>query len=267
MNNARLGTLVGLAMPILGASAWFPPGAAAQGAPVKSHPARSENDSAQMAGMADHVMSGPMDDNMMKHMELTPLRAATHADTVRATAIAAELRQAISKYQDTAAASADGYKMFLPNVKGQRVYHFTNYRRAFLAAFHFDASKPTSILYKRGDDGKFHLIGAMYTMPKGATLDRLDERVPLGIAQWHKHVNWCLPKKRDQARWTEQRDGHPVFGPESPIATKAACDSVNGDFHPSTFGWMVHANVIEGHDIASIWSDDHHGAGGHAHAP
>jgi hypothetical protein len=49
-----------------------------------------------------------------------------------------------------------------------------------------------------------------------------------------------------------------VFGPESPIATKAGCDAVNGDFHPDTFGWMVHANVIEGHDLASIWSDEHH---------
>jgi hypothetical protein len=80
-------------------------------------------------------------------------------------------------------------------------------------------------------------------------------------------VNWCIPKKGDQARWTEQRDGHPVFGPESPIATKAACDSVNGDFHPSTFGWMIHANVVEGHDLGSIWSDNHDPPADHGHAP
>jgi hypothetical protein len=42
---------------------------------------------------------------------------------------------------------------------------------------------------------------------------------------------------------------------------------VNGDFHPSTFGWMVHANVIEGHDLASIWSDDHDPHAEHGHAP
>ena len=57
----------------------------------------------------------------------------------------------------------------------------------------------------------------------------------------------------------ERRNGQPVFGPESPIATKAECDAVNGDFHPSLFGWMIHANVVEGHDLASIWGDDHHG--------
>src|SRR5215467_6540338 len=32
------------------------------------------------AGMADHAMSGPMDENMMKHMQLTPLRTPTHDD-------------------------------------------------------------------------------------------------------------------------------------------------------------------------------------------
>ncbi len=108
-------------------------------------------DTAKMAGMADHVMSGPMDENMMKHMHLTPPRTPTHADSVRATKIVAELKQAIAKYQDTAAAVADGYKMFLPGVKNQRVFHFTNNGRALLSAFHFDPSKPTSVLYKRGD--------------------------------------------------------------------------------------------------------------------
>jgi hypothetical protein len=267
MKTARLGKCVRLAMPILSGVALFPLAAVAQSARGGARPvARPQNDSAQMSQMADHVMSGPMDENMMKHMELTPLRSPTRDDSIRATKIATELRQAIAKYQDTAVARADGYQMFLPNVKEQRVYHFTNYRRAFVAAFHFDATKPTSILYKRGDDGKLHLIGAMYTMPKNAKLDRLDARVPLSIARWHKHVNWCIPKKGDQARWTEQRDGHPVFGPESPIATKTACDSVNGDFHESAFGWMIHANVVEGHDLASIWSDDHHREADRAHA-
>jgi hypothetical protein len=213
-----------------------------------------------MSGMADNAMGGSMDMNMMKHMELTPTRVPTHADSVRATKLVGDLQQAIAKYQDTTAAVADGYKMFLPNIKQQRVYHFTNNRHALLAAFHFDPTKPTSLLYERGADGRLHLIGAMYTAPRGASLARLDERVPLGIARWHKHVNWCLPKKGEAARWLERHDGAPVFGPESPIATKAACDAVGGTFYPSLFGWMVHANVFSGHDLASIWSDDHHGS-------
>jgi hypothetical protein len=214
-------------------------------------------DTAQMAGMADHAMSGSMDANMMKHMELTPVRAATHGDSVRAMQLAAELKRAILKYSDTSAAVAAGYKMFLPNVKQQKVYHFTNTGRALMEAFRFDPAKPTSILYSRGADGKLELVGAMYTMPKNASLDRLDARVPLGVARWHKHVNWCLPKKGQEARYLEQKNGAPVFGPESPIATKAECDAVGGDFHPNLFGWMIHANVVQGHDIASIWGDDH----------
>jgi hypothetical protein len=239
--------------------------AAAQGVGASAQQSSGAMDSARMAGMADHAMSGAMDENMMKHMELTPVRAPTHGDTVRALRLAGELKQAITKYADTAAAVADGYKLFLPNVKQQRVYHFTNYGRAFMEAFRFDPAKPTSILYSRGADGKLRLVGAMYTMPKNASLDRLNDRIPLGVARWHKHVNWCLPKKGSESRYFERKNGQTVFGPESPIATKAECDAVGGDFHPNLFGWMIHANVVEGHDLASIWGDDHHGGEAHEH--
>src|SRR5438552_2499510 len=96
--------------------------AGAQTGHVHPQPAQPSTDSARVAGMADRAMSGPMDDNMMKHMELTPVRAATRNDSTRARKLAAELKAAIAKYQDTAAAVADGYKMFLPNVKEQHVY-------------------------------------------------------------------------------------------------------------------------------------------------
>lgn len=216
-------------------------------------------DSARMTGMADHAMSGSMDENMMKHMELSPPRPATHADSVRGMKLAGELKQAIAKYADTAAAVADGYRMFLPNVKQQKVYHFTNYRRALMEAFRFDPSKPTSILYSRGTDGKLELVGAMYTMPKNVSLDRLNDRVPLSVARWHKHVNWCLPKKGSESRFMERKNGQPVFGPESPIATKADCDAVGGVFHANLFGWMIHANVFEGNDLATVFGGEHSG--------
>jgi hypothetical protein len=269
MPPTQLRTLAAVfGLPILFAVGEFPRAALAQGSHVHpASPAKGSTDSAQMAGMADHAMSGAMSANMMKHMELTPTRSATRADSVRALAVAAELKSAIAKYADTAAAVADGYKMFLPNVKAQHVYHFTNNRHALGAVFRFDATKPTSILYSRGADGKLHLVGAMYTMPKAAKLDRLNDRVPLSIARWHKHVNWCVPKKGDQSRWLEQQNGKPVFGPESAIATKAECDAAHGDFHPNLFGWMIHANVYEGTDLGAIFADDHggttHGAAAH----
>lgn len=214
-------------------------------------------DSMQMASMADEAMGGHMDANMMKHMELSPVRVATRADSLKAWGVAQELKQAIAKYQDSSAAIADGYKMFLPNVKAQRVYHFTNSGRAILSAFRFNASKPTSLLYKRGDDGKLHLIGAMYTMPKNASPDRLNARIPLGIARWHKHVNWCLPKKGEEMRFFETKNGQLLFGPEGTIATKAECDAAGGNFHPTLLGWMVHVNVFEGNNLTTIFADEH----------
>jgi hypothetical protein len=214
-------------------------------------------DSARMLGMADHAMSGmgAADTNMAKHMRMTPRRTATHADSVRAAQIVKDLRVALARYRDPAAAVADGYKQFLPNVKNQKVYHFTNYRLAFMEAFRFDPAKPTSLLYQPQPDGKLKLIGAMYTAPKRYSYDQLDARVPLGIAQWHQHVNWCLPPKGKQDRWLDRADGAPVFGPESAVATEGACDKVGGEFHAVLFNWMVHANVFLGDDPRVIWGD------------
>jgi hypothetical protein len=207
--------------------------------------------------MAEHSMSGAMDSIMMRHMELSPLRKATKADSTRALAAVTELRVGISKYQDTTVAVADGYQMFAPGMKNQKTYHFTKKGNAFEEAFRFNAAKPTSLLYVKDAAGAMKLVGAMYTMPKRASQSRLDARIPLSIARWHKHVNWCVPGKGQQARWTEKKDGMSVFGPESLIATKAECDKVGGQFEETVFGWMVHANVFAGDDLGTIFADHH----------
>jgi len=226
--------------------------------PLRAQHAHSHGaDSSHIIGAADAAMSGPMSEIAMKHLELSPTRAATHEDTVRAFEIVRQLRLALAKYADTAAATADGYKMFAPQLEQQRVYHFTNYKNAFLEAFRFDPEKPTSILYVRAPDGGLKLIGAMYTAPKRMRVGRLDGRVPLSIARWHRHVDWCLPPRSEKDRWVERRNGMPVFGPESPIATKAECGDVGGNFYPSLFGWMIHANVFAGDDLGAIFSHEH----------
>lgn len=251
MTTCQLRTLTARTVRTLAIGLWFPAIALAQRG---SSPAMAM-DSAQMTSMADHAMSGAVDPNMMKHMHLSAPRTPTHADSTRAMQIADTLRRAIAKYQDTSAAVADGFHMFAPKVKNQRVYHFTNYRNAFMEAFRFDPAKPTSLLYTKDSAGKFHLVGAMYTMPKRASESALDKRVPLGIARWHQHINWCLPKRGEQSRLTEQKNGAPVFGPESPIATKAGCDAVGGIFFAHPLGWMVHANVFAGTDLGAVWGD------------
>lgn len=198
-------------------------------------------------------------DGSALHMEMTPLRPAATGDSARAAAVAAELRTAIGKYADTTNAVADGYRMFAPQIRNQKVYHFTRGWSAVQEAFRFDPSKPTSLLYVKGADGRFVLVGGMYTAPKRFSIDKLDERVPLSVARWHKHVNWCVPQHGQRERWLERANGQAVFGPESPIATRQACDAVGGVFHESLLGWMVHANVMTSTDPATVWGDEHAG--------
>jgi len=253
-------TWLASSLAMLAVAIWFPCAARGQAhdhEKAATRPAMGEDD--HMVGMADHAMTDMGHDSIMSlHMQMTPMRAATHDDSTRALAIVAELRQAIAKYKDVSVAEKDGYAMFAPNIKNQRVYHFTNYRNAFKAAFSFDPEQPTSLLYRRAADGQMVLVGAMYTMPKRADVEKLNERIPLSIAQWHKHTNWCIPKRGEESRWSERKDGRPLFGPESPVASQSACDAIGGNFLAQPFGWMVHAMVFEGENLGHIFADDHH---------
>src|SRR5687768_6487903 len=196
---------------------------------------------AQMVGGHEgHETAAP---STAVHMRVTPVRVATRSDSARAAAVVRKLTPAIEKYRDVRVAEADGFKLFAPGVKGQRVYHYTNYRNTFREQFRFDPTRPTSLLYEDGSNGERVLVGAMYVAPKRATLEELDERIPLGIAQWHAHVNICLPQRGHKERWLERRNGQPVYGPTGVIATKAACDAVGGRFHEQLFGWMMHVTL------------------------
>jgi hypothetical protein len=172
------------------------------------------------------------------HMHMTSPRPQNAADAERANEIVKELRVGIEKYKDYRVALNEGYKIFAPKLP-QPEYHFTNYGNGFLEAFHFDPARPTSLLYKKTADG-YELVGAMYTMPKRATEEQLNERVPLSIATWHLHTNLCMPAKGEWrgADWTQ-------FGLQGSIATQEACDAAGGNFHPVIFGWMVHVYPYE----------------------
>src|ERR1700691_4143272 len=174
--------------------------------------------------------------NMALHMSFTDLRAANPADKARAAVLVTDLQHALAKYKDYHVAEADGFKPFHPEFKQQKVVHFTKNWYGLKAAFTFNPSQPTSLLYERTPDGGYKLIGAMYTDRRNATLDELNERVPLSVARWHRHVNFCIPPRgadMKTADWTK-------FGPNGSIATREACDAVGGRFFPQVFGWMVH---------------------------
>jgi hypothetical protein len=184
------------------------------------------------------------------HMTMTAMRPQTPEDVRRAEEIVAQLRAGIEKYRDYHAALDDGFKIFLPNVPLPE-YHFTNYRNGFLEAFAFDPARPTSLLYKKTATG-YELVGAMYTMPKRATEEQLNARVPLSVAMWHLHTNLCMPLK-EQLRnvdWTK-------FGLRGSIATEDACDAAGGRFRPVILGWMVHVYPYED-SLDRIFAMHHH---------
>jgi len=167
------------------------------------------------------------------HFRWTALRSANQADQATAWDIVRKLKQELLKYREYRAAMNDGYEPFLPNVQ-QPHYHFTRKWNGFKAAFSFDPKQPTSLLYKKTADG-YRLEGAMFTAPKWTSEEELNKRIPLSIAQWHAHVNICLPQKKDMqtADWKK-------FGPKGSIVTEAECQQAGGRFLPQLFGWMVH---------------------------
>ena len=207
-------------------------------------PGMSEGSDSAMRAMEGHHM------DMGPHMKMTNLRPLQPGDQDKANQIVQAARTVAAKYQDYKVALADGYKIFLPNVP-QKQYHFTNYWNGFLAGMHFDPSRPTSLLYEKAGDG-YKLVGVMYTAKKDASEDELNSRIPLSIAQWHAHVNFCMPP-RDR-----QRDALPPnakFGFAGSISRKQECDAAGGKFVPQLFGWMVHVYPLE-QNAEDIWAVD-----------
>lgn len=204
--------------------------------------------SSSAAARATNTDMSDMDMHMnMNHMFMTALRPPNSADQARAAQIVAAVRPAIDKYKDYHVALADSFKIFFPNVP-QPIYHFTSRSNAIRAQFTFDPTRPTSLLYKKVGDG-YQLVGAMYTAPRRFTEDQLNARVPLSVARWHQHVNFCL------APWgtPQSQVDHTKFGFAGSISTKQACDAAGGHFIPVVFNWMVHVYPFES-DPSKVWS-------------
>jgi len=203
---------------------------------------------------AAHEMSG--------HMTMTELRPIQPGDKERADAIVVAARKVADQYTDYSKALADGYVIFHPEIK-QNVYHFTNNADALKTTIRFDPSKPTSLLYEKtsaaeaGGKPGYKLVGVMYTAPYRASEEELNRRVPLSIARWHVHSNFCIPPAGE---WGDLLGPNAKFGLQGSIVTAAACGAAGGRFLPHVFGWMVHVYPYET-DPAKVWGagmeDDH----------
>ena len=231
--------------------------AAGRALPAEGTP-QSEPAPGGAAPMADGQMA-----HMSGHMYMTALRAAQPGDRQRADAVVAAAKLAMAPYQDYRKALADGYEIFLPDVP-QPQYHFTKYAYALEARSHFDPLKPTSLLYTKTADEGYELVGVMYTDRVDASEEEINDRIPLSIARWHQHINFCKAPPGQKAAY---------FGPEArfgllgSITTREACEAANGVFYAHIFGWMVHVYPNET-DPKKIWStsDDDQGHDNMDHA-
>jgi hypothetical protein len=189
--------------------------------------------------------------HMPGHMYMTVLRPAKPGDQQKADAIVAAAKTAMVPYQDYHKALADGYEIFLPNVP-QPQYHFTKREYGLEARSQFDPSRPTSLLYKKTPNGGYTLVGVMYTDRIDATEDELNDRIPLSIAHWHQHINFCKAPAGEKAAYFGP---DAKFGLQGSITTKEACEAAGGVFYPHIFGWMVHVYPNEA-DAKKIWAVD-----------
>ncbi|GAC1406798.1 MAG: hypothetical protein NVSMB64_12900 [Candidatus Velthaea sp.] len=192
--------------------------------------------------------------SMMHHMALTQTRPVQPGDRERADAIVSEARAAMKQRPDVRAAEAAGFTKFAPGIE-LPIEHYTNYAYAREAwNGHFNPDHPTSMIFERHGDA-LSLIGVMYTAAAGIPEQQLDTMVPLSVARWHRHVDFCLPPPgvRGDAR----------FGLGGSIDSRAECAAAHGRWQPQLFGWMVHVWPLE-HDTNAIWAVDHHDVNGHS---
>ncbi len=177
-----------------------------------------------MASMAGMKVMGESMAAMTNHMCITPMRPKQPGDEGKAKAVVATV--------------------------DQPQFHFNNDANAKLADSEFDPTRPTSLLYFQTPTQKFRLEGVMFTARPNATEDELNERIPLSVARWHKHTNFCgAPANKVK----EYFGKNPKFGMFGSIHTKEACDAEGGTFLPEVFTWMIHVFPYED-DFKNVFS-------------
>jgi len=190
---------------------------------------------------------------MGNHMQMSVKGKTQPGDDERAQQIIIAARAVLARYADVNTALTDGYKPFHPTGRMGEEVHYTNYRYGRQANQHVNYDHPTSILYKRTQEG-MKAVGVMYTAPQDATAEQLNAVVPLSIASWHRHVDFCGgPKSLPIA---EQFGPHAQFGMQGSLHTEEACKQAGGLWLPVVFGWMVHVypNAAE---PSEIWGGTH----------
>jgi len=238
--------------------------AAALGAVLIASMGRAGQQTKQQGSMAEMDMHdkndmgdmGPSMAAMAGHMYITPMRPAQPGDEAKVKQVVAAAKATMERYKDYRKALQDGYVIANPKLK-QAQYHFNNDANTHEADLHFDPAKPTSLLYRRTPMQDYKLEGVMYTANPDATEDELNERIPLSVVRWHRHINYCAAP---EDRIDDYKAEHPKFGMFGSINTETACTAARGVFHPFMFTWMIHVFPYEPHfkDVFSMNDDVAH---------
>jgi hypothetical protein len=189
-----------------------------------------------------HHYSGKTDETpvpSMKngHMQMSLKGDPVAGDAARAAQILAAADAVLSRYRDVKTALRDGYKPFFPTGRMGEEIHYTNYRYRRKEQQQVDYRQPGSILYQRTEQG-LKAVGVMYTAPVDASPQQLDAIVPLSIATWHRHVDFC-GGPRDLST-SEQFGPNARFGPRGSIHSEDACKAAQGLWIPVVLDWMTH---------------------------
>ena len=191
------------------------------------------------------------------HMRMAPARRQTRADVARARVVATTARAALMKYTDVSLAEQDGYQRFLPWLEDQDIYHYNNIQNVMISVDTFDVTRPVSLLYRKNKAKKLVLVGAMYSALPGATSAELDARLPISVAHWHEHVNFCAPRP-DSVRAGAVPTDSATLTKWLKITSSDRCNTAGGIFLPRLFGWMAHAYLFGKLDTRSVWGGEQH---------
>jgi hypothetical protein len=206
---------------------------------VRAH--RQGQQQGSMPGMDMHhhddlSSMGPSMAAMAGHVAMTPVKSKQPGDEEKAKAVVAQAKATMERYKDYRKALLDGYVIANPKLR-QPQYHFMNQTNTRDADLRFDPGKPTALLYRQTPKLEYMLEGVMYTASPDATEDELNQRVPLSIVRWHRHINFC---EAPESRAKDYQAAHPKFGMFGSINTREACAAEGGIFHPFFFTWMIH---------------------------
>ncbi len=174
---------------------------------------------------------------MGPHLQISVRQPPRPDDAARAEAVRGAALAVMARYRDVKVAERDGYRPFnMTGLPGEEI-HYTHAWRAGAEKRGLDYSKPGSLLYRRDPQG-LTIVGVMYTAAPDARPEELDQRVPLSIGIWHRHVHFCGAPRN--APRSETEGPAPRFGFYGSIADEATCDAAGGYWIPVAFGWMTH---------------------------